>query len=85
MTGGPPTGVERSMPRPALVGTRNDTLNGAAYSLGQLVAGGLLDAGEVVATLLTVAARAGLGERETEASIRSGLTAGMATPRRLAS
>lgn len=69
----------------APVGQRNDTLNTAALKLGQVVAGGYLDAAEVVATLLAAAERAGLERREAEATIASGMAAGMAQPRRLAS
>lgn len=63
-------------------GTRNDTLNKAAFSLGQLVAGGELDTAEVVGALLDVSARIGLAETEAEATILSGLRRGMETPRR---
>ncbi len=69
----------------AVEGTRNHTLNTAALKLGQVVAGGYLDAAEVVATLLAAAERAGLERREAEATIASGMAAGMAQPRRLAS
>ncbi len=69
----------------AVEGTRNHTLNTAALKLGQVVAGGYLDTAEVVATLLAAAERAGLERREAEATIASGMAAGMAQPRRLAS
>ena len=62
-------------------GTRNHTLNAAAYSLGQLVGAGLLP-GELTAAALTRAARtAGLREHEVHATVRSGLTAGEKRPR----
>ncbi|UQU63824.1 bifunctional DNA primase/polymerase [Couchioplanes caeruleus] len=60
----------------APVGTRNDTLNRAAFALGRLVAAGLLDAAAVTRELLAAAAWAGLGRAETVRTIRSGLTAG---------
>jgi hypothetical protein len=62
-------------------GTRNGTLNAAAFSLGQLVAGGELDAGTVAQQLLVVAMRSGLPEAEALATIRSGMTSGARTPR----
>ncbi|MGH3370991.1 MAG: bifunctional DNA primase/polymerase [Nocardioidaceae bacterium] len=62
-------------------GTRNATLNKAAFSLGQIVAGGGLDADEVECLLLDRAGRAGLGEREARATIGSGLSAGARRPR----
>jgi len=65
----------------APVGQRNHVLNAAAFSLGQLVAGGSLDAMEVAGALLTAASRCGLGEPEAEATIRSGLHAGFSRPR----
>lgn len=66
----------------AAVGTRNDTLNRAAYSLGTLVGGGMLDQSEVEAELTRAALAAGLDARETASTLRSGLTAGIARPRR---
>ncbi len=65
----------------AAPGTRNDALNRAAYSLGQIVAGGGLDAAEVAGTLLVAAVRAGLDEREAVATIGSGLRSGGQHPR----
>jgi len=66
----------------ARVGTRNDTLNRAAYNLGTLVGGGLLDRSEVEIELSRAARAAGLDARETASTVRSGLTAGIARPRR---
>lgn len=70
----------------APVGTRNDTLNRAAFALGRLVGAGLLDAREVAAELEAAARHAGLGRAETRRTIRSGMTAGrrqpITTPRR---
>jgi putative DNA primase/helicase len=62
-------------------GTRNDTLNRAAFSLGQLVAGGLLDPSQVERPLLLGARLAGLGPEEAAATVRSGLNAGQQRPR----
>lgn len=66
----------------AAEGSRNAALNTAAFSLGQLVAGGQLDPQAVASQLLTVAIRTGLGESEAVATIGSGLTSGMRSPRR---
>jgi hypothetical protein len=62
-------------------GTRNDTLNRAAFSLGQLVAAGLLPPLAVVSTLASAAERAGLPADEARRTIRSGMTAGAGKPR----
>jgi hypothetical protein len=64
----------------APVGTRNDTLNRAAFALGRLVGGGLLDAGEVTRELDAAARLAGLGRAEVRRTIRSGLAAGRRSP-----
>ncbi len=65
----------------AQTGERNSILNRAAFSLGQLVAGGELDDAAVRTALLPAALSAGLGEREARSTIESGLHAGAATPR----
>ena len=69
----------------APAGARNHQLNSSAFSLGQLVAAGLLDEGQVAEALRRAAERNGLladdGPRQCEATIRSGLRAGMANPR----
>lgn len=62
-------------------GIRNDTLNQAAFSLGQLVAGGVLSKAEVENELSKAALAAGLPQTETQKTIASGLNAGMQTPR----
>ena len=62
-------------------GQRNNQLNNSALALGQLVGGGVLSAGEVGDALLMAATRAGLPEREADRTIRSGLTAGLRSPR----
>jgi hypothetical protein len=63
-------------------GSRNDTLNRAAFNLGQLVAAGLLPSVAVISTLASAAERAGLPTDETRRTIRSGLAAGARRPRR---
>jgi len=67
--------------RAAAQGGRNHRLNRAAFSLGQIVAGGLLDADTVTEQLRHAALGAGLGARESALTIRSGLRAGMMHPR----
>jgi hypothetical protein len=64
----------------APVGTRNDTLNRAAFGLGRLVGAGMLDAWLVTQELTDAARHAGLGHAEIRATIRSGLTAGRRQP-----
>jgi len=61
-------------------GERNHTLNAAAFRLGQLVAGGQLPEADATSTLTRAAAVCGLGETETERTIRSGLDAGRREP-----
>jgi Bifunctional DNA primase/polymerase, N-terminal len=58
-------------------GTRNDTLNRAAFSLGQLVAANLLPAGAVIIELADAAERCGLPVDEAHRTIHSGMTSGM--------
>lgn len=69
--------------RSAVEGTRNHTLNEAAFALGQLIPAGQLDEAEVRDTLLAAAATAGLGSTEAARTIVSGLKAGKAQPRDL--
>jgi hypothetical protein len=69
--------------REAKQGTRNNTLNRSAFSLGQLVAIGLLPREAVEAELTDAALAAGLGEREIASTLRSGLEAGMLRPRQM--
>lgn len=61
----------------APVGTRNDTLNRAAWSLGRLVGAAMLDEPTVVRALSAAARRSGLSWTETMRTIRSGLRAGL--------
>ncbi|MFC3381199.1 bifunctional DNA primase/polymerase [Couchioplanes azureus] len=65
----------------AAVGTRNDTLNRAAFALGRLVGAGMLDVATVTRELRAAGAWAGLGRDETVRTIRSGLDAGRRSPR----
>jgi hypothetical protein len=67
--------------RTAGPGTRNSTLNRAAFRLGQLVATEALDRTIVESALTGAALAAGLSEREVERTIESGLEAGLAHPR----
>jgi hypothetical protein len=67
-------------------GGRNNRLNLAAYRAGQLVAAGLVDQAVAEEHLAEAARAAGLGvdtPREVEKTIRSGMTAGLARPRRM--
>jgi hypothetical protein len=68
---------------------RNNALNLTAFRLGQLVAGGELDRGEVIRHLLHASTRnqliADTSRRAVLATIESGLNAGMRSPRRRAS
>jgi hypothetical protein len=62
-------------------GTRNDTLNRAAFSLGQLVTAGLLPPIPVITGLISAAMQAGLSEDEASRTVRSGLAGGARKPR----
>jgi hypothetical protein len=64
-------------------GTRNDTLNRAAFALGRLVGAGALDRREVEDALRAAAEACGLGAAEAERTIDSGLGAGMQGPREM--
>ncbi|MEV4260567.1 bifunctional DNA primase/polymerase [Kribbella sp. NPDC049584] len=65
----------------ATPGHRNDTLNRAAFALGQLAGALLLDQHTARDELLSAAARIGLPHAEAERTITSGLTAGARHPR----
>lgn len=62
-------------------GSRNDTLNSAAFAIGTLVGGGELTADVARDTLLQAAAHSGLEQHEAELTISSGLAAGAERPR----
>ncbi|MDP9401775.1 MAG: bifunctional DNA primase/polymerase [Actinomycetota bacterium] len=62
-------------------GSRNHTLNRAAFRLGQIVGHGDLAEADVERVLLHGAAGIGLTEREAMATVRSGLEAGEQVPR----
>jgi hypothetical protein len=65
----------------ARLGSRNTTLNAAAYALGRLVATDLLPSGLAAAALTQAAHAVGLPEAEAAATIASGLAAGARHPR----
>jgi hypothetical protein len=65
----------------ATPGRRNDTVNRAAFALGQLVGAHLLDEALARDELLSAAGRIGLTRGEAERTITSGLTAGARHPR----
>jgi hypothetical protein len=67
----------------AVEGTRNASLNRSAFALGQLVASGALEVASTAEALLDAGLRLGLGERECERTIASGMSAGMEQPRPL--
>jgi hypothetical protein len=67
--------------RHAVEGTRNVTLNRAAFRLGQLTTNGILDEASVAEVLLAAALNAGLDHHEAIGTIRSGMNAGHAHPR----
>jgi putative DNA primase/helicase len=62
---------------------RNDTLNRAAFKLGQLAPNGLLNTSAVTADLARIAREIGLDDHEIGPTIKSGLNAGSQHPRRL--
>lgn len=72
---------EANRVRTASEGTRNSTLNRAAFCLGQIIGAGHLDAETVEQILIDNALAAGLGARESRTTVRSGLRAGMISPR----
>ncbi|MEN6532947.1 MAG: bifunctional DNA primase/polymerase [Bryobacteraceae bacterium] len=72
---------ESNAVRAASEGTRNDTLNTAAFNLGQLIAGGQISQGEVEAELTAAGVMSGLLPGSVAATIKSGIEAGMQTPR----
>jgi putative DNA primase/helicase len=62
---------------------RNDTLNLAAFKLGQFLPYSLFDSASAASELARVAAEVGLDDHEIGPTIRSGLKAGSQYPRRL--
>lgn len=62
-------------------GTRNDTLNRAAFALGQLVGAGLLERAEAQSHLETAGRSSGLADREVRSTVLAGLDAGQDRPR----
>ena len=62
-------------------GQRNQTLNRAAFVLGQIVAADHLDHDDVSDLLCRAGVASGLGEREVRTTVASGLTAGARRPR----
>lgn len=68
----------------ALPGTRNDTLNQCAYSLGTLIGSGRLDARLAVEALVAAGESIGLPPREVQKTVTSGVSAGIRNPRRTA-
>jgi len=79
--------LERELGRLVLapVGTRNDQLNRSAHAIGQLVGARMLTTEEAGEALLGAAVRIGLGEDEAYTTIRSGMKAGILSPRKVAS
>lgn len=64
-------------------GTRNSTLNTAAFALGTLVGTGAIDRADVEQALFDAALECGLPDEEAERTIASGLNAGEREPRDL--
>lgn len=62
-------------------GSRNHTLNSAAFSIGQLVSGGYIPESEAFDALCAAARTAGLDEGETVKTTTSGMRAGGKHPR----
>jgi putative DNA primase/helicase len=79
------TALQRELERlgKAPIHQRNDTLNRAAFKLGQLLPYGILDKQKVSTDLAQVAHNIGLDDSEIQPTIRSGLKAGIRSPRRL--
>jgi len=65
-------------------GQRNDVLNTAAFNLGTLIGGGYLTESEVEGELRSAGEAAGLEWGEIVATVASGLNAGKAEPRKIA-
>lgn len=67
----------------AIEGTRNDTLNRAAFKLGQLVAGGYLDGQEVIDALTRAARQCGLDVREIDRTVPRAVRQAAGAPRQV--
>jgi hypothetical protein len=63
-------------------GHRNNCLNQASFNLGQFIEAGLLAREEVEIRLQEVARTTGLNDVEIQKTIDSGISAGLANPRR---
>jgi hypothetical protein len=77
--------LEREIGRVAIapVGERNQTLNRAAFAIGQLIAGrAIADGTGAVQALLNIGRTVGLGDEEVVATVKSGIEAGFRQPRR---
>lgn len=72
---------ELDLIRHAPPGKRNVILNRASFCLGQIAAGGSLDADETTAVLVAAGMGIGLGERESRLTVASGMAAGSRSPR----
>jgi Bifunctional DNA primase/polymerase, N-terminal len=79
--------AEASRVASAAVGSRNNSLNAAAFALGQLIGGGEISEGIARSVLEDAVAvhigMDGFSRGEAERTMTSGLTAGMRHPRRL--
>lgn len=69
--------------RSAPEGERNDSLNRAAFALGQMVGAGWIQRGYAEAELKAAALAVGLEGKEIQLTIRSGLDSGSREPRRV--
>ena len=67
----------------ALKGQRNDTVNTESFGIGQLIGAGALGFSEARNALMTAALSNGVDKHEAEASIKSGLQAGMKNARNM--
>lgn len=67
----------------AMEGSRNDTLNKAAFALGQFVGAGVLDEAQARGLLERTGISVGLDPREVAATVKSGLTDGKLEPRKI--
>ena len=75
--------AELSRLQQAAEGSRNATLNRAAFRCYQLAAAGLLDPDQVTARFADTAYAIGLGQAETRRTLASARRAGLANPRTL--